>query len=250
MEATSNGSTSAQMPDADRKSGIPLSVLMPAPVRTTAGPRSRMRAVSSSAVPMRAIVGREIVVVRGASTPSAHDVRVRFAETDAQGIAHHASFVVWLEEARVAYLAAFTGGYRAIREKGIEALTTGVHLEYERAAVFDDVLTIRVRCAEIRGARFRYEYAVERDGVRIAAGWDDTCDGRRGHPPSDTCPGMVRRGRPQGRGAADDALGSAGALPVPSPAFAAGGTAGSSCAGAFGFGRGFVPIRTTVGSPT
>ena len=37
----------------------------------------------------------------------AHDVRVRFAETDAQGIAHHASFVVWLEEARVAYLAEY-----------------------------------------------------------------------------------------------------------------------------------------------
>ena len=99
-----------------------------------------------------------------------HDVRVRFAETDAQGIAHHASFVVWLEEARVAYLAAFAGGYRAIRERGIEALTTGVRIDYARAAVFDDVLTVRVRCAEIRGARFRYEYAVERDGETIATG--------------------------------------------------------------------------------
>jgi acyl-CoA thioester hydrolase len=100
-----------------------------------------------------------------------HDVRVRFAETDAQGIAHHASFVVWLEEARVAYLAAFAGGYQAIRERGIEALTTGVHLEYDRGAAFDDVLRIWVRCAEIRGAWFRYEYVVERDGVRVAAGW-------------------------------------------------------------------------------
>jgi acyl-CoA thioester hydrolase len=100
-----------------------------------------------------------------------HRVRVRFAETDAQGIAHHASFVVWLEEARVAYLAAFAGGYQAIRDGGIEALTTGVHLEYERAAVFDDVLTIGVRCTEIRGARFRYEYLVVRDGERMAHGW-------------------------------------------------------------------------------
>jgi acyl-CoA thioester hydrolase len=100
-----------------------------------------------------------------------HDVRVRFAETDAQGIAHHASFVVWLEEARVAYLAAFAGGYQAIRERGIEALTTGIHLEYERGAAFDNVLRIWVRCGEIRGARFRYEYVVERDGVRVAAGW-------------------------------------------------------------------------------
>jgi acyl-CoA thioester hydrolase len=99
-----------------------------------------------------------------------HMVRVRFAETDAQGIAHHASYVVWLEEARVAHLAAFAGGYNAIRERGIEALTTGIELTYERAAVFDDVLTIGVRCAEARGARFRYEYVVERDGVQIATG--------------------------------------------------------------------------------
>jgi acyl-CoA thioester hydrolase len=99
-----------------------------------------------------------------------HRVRVRFAETDAQGIAHHASYVVWFEEARVAHLAAHAGGYTAIRERGIEALTTGLEVAYEQAAVFDDVLTIRVRCAEVRGARFRYEYVVERDGTRIATG--------------------------------------------------------------------------------
>jgi acyl-CoA thioester hydrolase len=99
-----------------------------------------------------------------------HRVRVRFAETDAQGIAHHASYVVWLEEARVAHLAACAGGYNAIRERGVEALTTGLELTYERAAVFDDVLVVRVRCAEIRGARFRYEYLVDRDDTRIATG--------------------------------------------------------------------------------
>ena len=100
-----------------------------------------------------------------------HQVRVRFAETDAQAIAHHASYVVWLEEARVAYLAAYAGGYQSIRERGIEALTTGVHVEYARAAGFDDVLTIWVRCAEIRGARFRYEYVVERGSELVASGW-------------------------------------------------------------------------------
>lgn len=100
-----------------------------------------------------------------------HTVRVRFAETDAQGIAHHASYVVWLEEARVAHLAAVAGGYTAIRERGIEALTTGIELTYERGAVFDDVLIVRVRCAEARGARFRYEYVVERGSELVASGW-------------------------------------------------------------------------------
>ena len=101
----------------------------------------------------------------------ATDVVVRFAETDAQGIAHHASFVVWLEVARVAYLAEHAGGYRAIQEQGIEALTTEVHVRYHLAARFDERLRVWARCVDLRGARFRYEYAVERDGELVAEGF-------------------------------------------------------------------------------
>ncbi len=100
-----------------------------------------------------------------------HDVRVRFAETDAQGIAHHASYVVWLEEARVSWLDAFAGGYKGIRDRGIEALTTGVHLDYRAAAAFHDVIRVWTRCAEIKGARFRYEYVLQHDGETIASGY-------------------------------------------------------------------------------
>jgi acyl-CoA thioester hydrolase len=99
-----------------------------------------------------------------------HRVRVRFAETDAQGIAHHAAYVVWLEEARVAWLDAFSDGYKGIQARGVEALTTGVHLEYKAAAGFHDVLTVWTRCAEIRGARFRYEYRIVRDDELVAEG--------------------------------------------------------------------------------
>lgn len=98
------------------------------------------------------------------------DVRVRFAETDAQGIAHHASFVVWLEVARVAYLERYAGGYRALRERGLEALTTEVCLRYFDAAAFDDVLTVWTRCTDLRGARFRYEYRIVRDDELVAEG--------------------------------------------------------------------------------
>jgi acyl-CoA thioester hydrolase len=98
------------------------------------------------------------------------DVRVRFAETDAQGIVHHASFVVYLEVARVAYLEAHAGGYQSIRDRGIEALTTEVFLKYHRAAYFDERLTVWARCTGLRGARFRYEYRIERDGELVAEG--------------------------------------------------------------------------------
>jgi acyl-CoA thioester hydrolase len=99
------------------------------------------------------------------------DVQVRFAETDAQGIAHHASFLVWCEVARIEWLATHTGGYRRIQEQGIEALTTAAHLRYVRAAYFDDRLTVWARCVDVRGARFRYEYAFERAGELVADGW-------------------------------------------------------------------------------
>jgi acyl-CoA thioester hydrolase len=98
------------------------------------------------------------------------DVRIRFAETDAQGIAHHASFVVWLEVARVAYLARYAGGYQAIRESGLEALTTEVVVRYHRAAGFDETLTVWTRCVDLRGARFTYEYRIERAGELVADG--------------------------------------------------------------------------------
>lgn len=98
------------------------------------------------------------------------DVTVRFAETDAQGIAHHASFVVWFEVARVAWLSEHAGGYNAIRSLGIEALTTEVHVRYHRAAHFDERLRVWARCGDLRGARFRYDYAVELDGVLVADG--------------------------------------------------------------------------------
>src|SRR3546814_12446363 len=68
------------------------------------------------------------------------EVVVRFAETDAQGIAHHASFLVWFEVARIAYLGEHAGGYKALRAQGLEALTTEAHVRYHRAARFDDRL--------------------------------------------------------------------------------------------------------------
>jgi len=101
----------------------------------------------------------------------ATETRVRFAETDAQGIAHNSSFVVWFELARVEYLRAFTGGYQNLRNEGIEALVLETHIRHHQPAYFDEVLVIRTRCTDVRGARFRFEYALERNGVRIVDGW-------------------------------------------------------------------------------
>ena len=115
----------------------------------------------------------------------ATELKVRFAETDAQGIAHHAAYLVWFETTRIEYLRRFRGGYLTLREEGVDALTLEAHCRFLTAARFDDALTIRARCGELRGARFRFDYAVERDGERIADGWTThACVSVAGHRPT------------------------------------------------------------------
>jgi acyl-CoA thioester hydrolase len=102
------------------------------------------------------------------------DLNVRFSETDAQGIANNSVYLNWFEVARIAYLARFPGGYRGLIEQGVEALTIEAHVRYLAPCGFDDQLRIHTRATHVRGARFRFEYVVERTNepqTTIADGW-------------------------------------------------------------------------------
>jgi acyl-CoA thioester hydrolase len=101
----------------------------------------------------------------------ATEVRVRFAETDAQGVAHNSNYFIWFEVCRIDYLERHAGGYQRLRDEGIESLVLESHARFLAPAFFDDRLRINARCLDARGARFRFEYAVTRDGVTIADGW-------------------------------------------------------------------------------
>jgi acyl-CoA thioester hydrolase len=107
--------------------------------------------------------------------PFTTDLRVRFSETDAQGVVHNAVYLVWFEIARIAYLAQFRSGYRGlVEEEGVDATTVEAHVRYLDGARFDDELVIHVRASDVRGARFRFEYVIERvnqPATILADGW-------------------------------------------------------------------------------
>ena len=98
-------------------------------------------------------------------------VRVRFADTDAQGVAHNTAYLVWFEVARVEYLREFAGGYQQLRDHGIEAIVLESLCRYRIPVRFDDELVVHTRCLGLRGARFRYEYAIARGEELVADGW-------------------------------------------------------------------------------
>lgn len=99
------------------------------------------------------------------------DLRARFAETDAQGVVHNSVYLVWFEIARISYLEEYAGGYPALRETGLESFVLESHVRYRQPAHFDDRLRIHTHVGELRGARFRFDYAVRRDGEPVADGW-------------------------------------------------------------------------------
>src|SRR4029079_4911599 len=76
-------------------------------------------------------------------------VRVRWADTDAQGISHNASYLGWFEVARVEYLREHAGGYQALRDRGFEALVLESFCRYLVPTRFDDVLNVHARCVDV-----------------------------------------------------------------------------------------------------
>jgi acyl-CoA thioester hydrolase len=103
--------------------------------------------------------------------PFAAQVRVRFAETDAQGVAHNSNYFIWFEVARVEFLERYAGGYQRLRDEGIESLVLESHAHFRQPALFDDRLQVHTKCHSARGARFRFDYVVARDDTVLADGW-------------------------------------------------------------------------------
>jgi acyl-CoA thioester hydrolase len=92
-----------------------------------------------------------------------HDIRARFAETDAMGIVHHAAYLPWLEEARAEWLRALGYPYSRLREEGTETAVVEANLRYRAPARFDDVVTVHLGMASRGRAILRVGYLLTVD---------------------------------------------------------------------------------------
>jgi acyl-CoA thioester hydrolase len=124
-----------------------------------------------------------------AAYPFSQPIRVRFAETDAMGIAHHASYLPYLEEARVAYLRHLDRPYTRIRdEDGIDFTVIEAYAKYEVPLRFDDVVDVHVLVGKVTRTTFQLGYLLTVDGQRRATAVTVhgcvTADGRPARLPS------------------------------------------------------------------
>jgi acyl-CoA thioester hydrolase len=108
------------------------------------------------------------------------DVRVRFAETDAQGVVYHSNFLIYCEVGRAEYfrglkLTHADPNQHFWRRKDREWDTVIAHAEcdYRAPARFDDVLRVWTRIGHVGKSSYAFEYKI----VRVEPRSGRTVDG-------------------------------------------------------------------------
>jgi acyl-CoA thioester hydrolase len=102
--------------------------------------------------------------------PFAHRQRVRFGETDLQGVVYYANYLLFAEIGRIAYLRELGILYdRDMLAHGVDFTIGEARVRYQAPLRFDDEYDIKVRVGEIRHSSWTFEYAIDRaDGLHCA----------------------------------------------------------------------------------
>ncbi len=87
-------------------------------------------------------------------------LRVRFGETDLMGIVHHASYVAYLEVARVEWLRRRGITYASWAASGLHLPVVELVLKYRAPARFDEELDVETTLGELRVASLRFDYRI------------------------------------------------------------------------------------------
>ena len=87
------------------------------------------------------------------------------------GVVHHASYLRYLEDARVDFLRQLGRPYSTLRDvDGIEFAVIGIELAYHAPLRFDELFEVHAGIGSVRRASFTIEYLVERDGLAVLDG--------------------------------------------------------------------------------
>ena len=96
------------------------------------------------------------------SGTTAIEFRVRYAETDQMGVAHHSNYLIWCEAARTDHMRALGVSYRNLEEQGLRLPVVDAKIRFRAAARYDDMVRVRCWVRDVASRRVIFGYAVER----------------------------------------------------------------------------------------
>jgi acyl-CoA thioester hydrolase len=98
--------------------------------------------------------------------------RVRFHETDAMGVVHHAAYITWFEEGRSEYTRVAGFPYSRMSDEGVNLAVIDLAARYLRPARYDDEVIVTTCLEETSSRRLTFTYQVCRlpDRATLATG--------------------------------------------------------------------------------
>lgn len=92
---------------------------------------------------------------------------VRYAETDAMGVVHHATYLVYFEEGRSQYMRDEDNDYAEIEAAGYRLPVSEIGARYVSSAYYGQQIKIRTWISENRSRRVTFNYEVFAEDDRI-----------------------------------------------------------------------------------
>ena len=96
---------------------------------------------------------------------------VRYAETDAQGVVHHANYLTWFEEGRSEFLRQQGCFYSDMERDGFFVIVAKAEVDYRAPSFYEDQITIATTLVKDKGRLMEFSYrATNQDGILVAEG--------------------------------------------------------------------------------
>lgn len=92
----------------------------------------------------------------------AHALKVRYAETDAQGHVFFGNYYIYFDEGLLEYMKAIGYSYQDLLSDGMDLLYVESRCQHHAAAHFDDVLDVHVRVGNIGHSSITFEFSIHK----------------------------------------------------------------------------------------
>ena len=87
---------------------------------------------------------------------------VQYYETDMMGIAHHANYVHWMEEARIDFMDHIGYPYARMEAEGVMSPVRSLSVQYKKPCTFGDKVAIDVSVEAFNGVVMTLRYRMTR----------------------------------------------------------------------------------------
>ena len=95
--------------------------------------------------------------------------KVQYYETDMMGIAHHANYIHWMEEARIDFMEQIGYSYAEMEGHGVFSPVKGLSCEYKHPCTFSDEIEVTVSIAAFNGAKLVLRYEGRKGDVEVSS---------------------------------------------------------------------------------